>query len=561
MSLDALRSSLAVVVILAGALASTGCAKSDVIDPGAVDPGGSGDGDEDGEDDDGDKDPQDDEEQVCLLHNCTEDAHCGGCSEGRTACLVEEKRCVACSAGVSGGCPEGESCSSWGNCVPDGLSCETDPTGTPTITCATSADCAACDPMHQVCDGGSCVACTANDTSSCQATDECVNNVCAPKCPSTCDTDNDCGSCGTAGNEAHACNAHKCAECSPTYACPAGSVCTLTGTCEKQCGTDGGGRCESDADCTGCGVDVDTCHHPINGGAGTCGPSAAGCSDLGDGVVVLPAPFDQVTNLCSDDADCGGVGVTFNVGDLLRDLTGIDDIGDANIEYPMSVCAGLQVSDSLSCGVCVPCRVDADCMDIDIDGVALDAFGPLGSLAAALLLHQVFGPNDHKIHMYCEGVAGDYGVCSPCPGFIYDCGVGGDGGSSSSGSGGGGSCDHEVCEAGGPLNLSCDSCSQTVCEADDFCCTTEWDSQCVSEADAWCDGICSGGSSSSSGGTTSSSSGGGGNCHDECSIGEAMDATCNDCVDAICQEDSYCCDTEWDSTCVGYVDQFCDPGC
>src|SRR5688500_3622760 len=114
MASEALRSSLAVMVILAGALASTGCAKSDVIDPGAVDPAGSGDGDdegEDGDDDDGDKETQDDEEQVCLLHNCTEDAHCGGCSEGRTACLVEERRCVACSAGVPGGCPEGESCS------------------------------------------------------------------------------------------------------------------------------------------------------------------------------------------------------------------------------------------------------------------------------------------------------------------------------------------------------------------------------------------------------------------------------------------------------------------
>ena len=29
---------------------------------------------------------------------------------------------------------------------------------------------------------------------------------------------------------------------------------------------------------------------------------------FGEGVVVLPPPFDAVTNLCSDDADCGGVG-------------------------------------------------------------------------------------------------------------------------------------------------------------------------------------------------------------------------------------------------------------
>ena len=65
------------------------------------------------------------------------------------------------------------------------------------------------------------------------------------------------------------------------------------------------------------------------------------------GVVVLPAPFDQVTNACSNDGDCAGVGVTFDVGKMLRDLTGISQIGDAPIQYPMSGLnsAGLMPSD------------------------------------------------------------------------------------------------------------------------------------------------------------------------------------------------------------------------
>src|SRR5688572_27837267 len=66
------------------------------------------------------------ESSICLLHNCTEDDHCGGCSDGRNTCLVEERRCVACNADTGTGCPEGEYCSSWGNCVPDGLECPTD---------------------------------------------------------------------------------------------------------------------------------------------------------------------------------------------------------------------------------------------------------------------------------------------------------------------------------------------------------------------------------------------------------------------------------------------------
>jgi hypothetical protein len=565
---------LLAAMIASGALATSGCARSDRLTPGGL---AADDGDGKGDDDDDtDKETQEDEINACLLHNCDNDDQCAGCTEGRTSCLVEEKRCVACSAGVPGGCPEGEECSSFGNCVPEGLTCETDAHGTPTITCATSDDCAACDPMHQVCDAGRCVACTTTDTSSCQTTDICVDNQCEGRCPATCDADGDCSQCGGPGAEAHACNAHKCAECSPTYACPAGQMCTPNGVCDTICGVENTGTCYSDTDCGGCKGDNLTCHQPLNGGAGTCGPAANGCSDLGDGVAVLPPPFDQVTNLCSDDADCGGIGITYNVGELLRDLTGIDDIGDANIEYPMNVCAGVQIADELSCGVCVPCRVDSDCQGIDIDQVALEAFGPLGSLAAALLLDEVFGPNDHTIHMYCEGVAGDYGVCAPCPGLIYECGIGGGGGGSgsgSSGSGGGGSCDHGVCEVGGPLGFSCDSCTDAVCAVDDYCCTTDWDSQCVGEADLYCDNICSGSGSGGSGGGggagggdpsgsgSGSGSGGGGACHDECIEGSAMDPFCSDCTYAICNDDPFCCEDSWDDVCVGYVDDYCSPGC
>ena len=351
---------LPAVLLLVAPLASLGCATSDPIPVGT--PGGS--------------DPES-ENEICLLHNCTEDDHCGGCSDGRTTCLVEERRCVACNAETGTGCPEGEYCSSWGNCVPDGLVCPTDNHGTPQISCSQNSDCLACDPMHQVCDTslGACVACTTDDTSACQATDKCVAGACSANCPSTCSTDADCSSCGGPGYEAHACNAHHCAECSATVPCPNGQTCSPQGACVDQCGNDGQGTCASDADCGGCGADNTKCHKPINSSTGECGPQANGCSDLGSNVAVLPAPYDQVTNLCSNDADCSGVGITFNVGELLRDLTGIDSIGDANVSYPMAACADVSIGQT-SCGVCVPCQVDSDCQDIDIDQFALEAFVP-----------------------------------------------------------------------------------------------------------------------------------------------------------------------------------------
>lgn len=473
-------------------------------------------------------------DSICLLHNCESDAHCGACSDGRVYCLVAEKRCVACGDGASGGCPEGMECSSWGNCVPEGLTCPTDAEGIPQISCTNSGDCAACAPNHLVCNTatGSCDACTENDTSECQSTDICVDGQCAPACSDNCQVDADCNKCPSA----KACNAHKCSECGPTYACPAGEVCMPNGTCQRECGLQGNGSCNSSADCSGC-ENGTTCHLPINGPPGTCGPDANGCSDLGNGVVVLPDPWNQYTNTCSNDNDCDGVGAQYNVGKALRDLTGFDEIGDGNVTYPMNVCADITIANT-SCGICVPCEVDADCGEIDIDQISAQLFGPIGSLAAALLLDQVFGAASHTVYFYCETVAAGYGVCVPCPGLLNDCGIGGGGG------GGSGNCDHGPDQEGGPLDPSCGSCEETVCAVDSYCCDPEgaWDGICVDEAADLCSS----------------------DCHDECTIGEAMEESCSACVADVCANDPYCCDLaqgSWDSYCVDEVDDYCASPC
>jgi len=182
------------------------------------------------------------------------------------------------------------------------------------------------------------------------------------------------------------------------------------------------GACLMDSDCTGCGAST-TCHTPVNGGQGTCSVPAAGCSQLGG--IGLPAPFDAVTNLCSTNADCAGVGVEYNVGKLLRDLTGISAINDADITYEMNVCAAVTVSlgsTSISCGACVPCEQSTDCQNIDVDQVASQAFGPLGPVVTNLVLNEIFGTSSHEIHMYCDPVAGGYGACVPCPSVVSSCG-------------------------------------------------------------------------------------------------------------------------------------------
>ena len=102
----------------------------------------------------------------------------------------------------------------------------------------------------------------------------------------------------------------------------------------------------------------------------------------------------------------------------------------------------------------------------------------------------------------------------------------------------GGGCSHDECSQGGPLDEACSDCATTVCGADAFCCSTDWDATCVGEAEALC-GIC----------------GAGGGCaHDECQAGGPLDAACSDCAAAVCGADAFCCDSMWDEACVNAAD-------
>jgi hypothetical protein len=309
--------------------------------------------------------------EVCRLHSCDTNSECGGCTDGKTTCLTAEHRCVACDPGGAG-CAEGEYCSAFGACVPTGQTCDLDPNGKPMISCAATLDCAACDSLHQVCDTASktCVTCTDADTSACATA---------------------------------ACNAHRCAECSATVACPAGSTCSPLGKCEA------------------------------------------------------------------------------------------DDTTGSN------------------------------------------------------------------------GVGGSSGVGSG--------GVGG---------GAPGAC-HDVCAIGDAMDKTCDPCATTLCAADDFCCTTTWDEQCVSEVAQYCGTTCNpisgsgagagggqgagggagvGGADGSGGSIGSGAGSGGGTCaHDTCTAGPALIPFCSSCALAVCTNDAFCCVVAWDAQCVADVATYCPSGC
>jgi hypothetical protein len=135
--------------------------------------------------------------------------------------------------------------------------------------------------------------------------------------------------------------------------------------------------------------------------------------------------------------------------------------------------------------------------------------------------------------MYCQGVAEGYGVCAPCPGIVNDCGVGKTPPTT-------GTCNptHGVCTAGDPLDPKCGACEVTVCTVDPYCCTTQWDDACVTEAQSGCaDDVCC--------------------AHSKCSTGGALDMTCSTCAKAVCQVNPACCSSTWDQSCIALVPQYC----
>lgn len=432
---------------------------------------------------------------ICLINNCTEDFHCKDCTGNRTVCEKESRRCIACGPAAGGRtCPQGYSCTKYGDCVPEGTVCLEDAAGNPTVSCTTNAQCAACAPQFRVCDAAAkkCISCTPNDTSQCQRTDYCKDGRCTARCPDVCQNDNDCTQCGAGARTARSCVRGKCVQCNPerSGSCPAGLSCTPRGTCQAVCGVGMGmpgpqvtpgvaAACMGDNDCGACRREKN-CDQPINGGFGRCAVPAPGCSELARGFFVLPEPYDKVTNLCSTDMDCRGVGADYNVGKELREFTGVPFIGNANISYDMNVCASVDIIGSRSCGVCVPCRKDTDCKSIDMERLGGQLAGSLGKAAIAKTMDTVFGRNDHKIHFYCETLAGNYGICLPCGNPLSRCG---DDPAPPTGP-----CNHDVCRTGERLGIQCNSCTGKICEKDPYCCTNKWDPECVRKTETLCDG-------------------------------------------------------------------------
>jgi hypothetical protein len=82
-------------------------------------------------------------------------------------------------------------------------------------------------------------------------------------------------------------------------------------------------------------------------------------------------------------------------------------------------------------------------------------------------------------------------------------------------------------------------CCNEVCGLDPFCCDTSWDSLCVDSAKENC------------------SPTGCGYATHNCLVTGSAGCTATDCCNLVCALDSFCCDNSWDSICVDEAEEFC----
>ena len=109
----------------------------------------------------------------------------------------------------------------------------------------------------------------------------------------------------------------------------------------------------------------------------------------------------------------------------------------------------------------------------------------------------------------------------------------------------------DCCNPGDGVGCADPACQSWVCADDPFCCETQWDSICANAAVNECN---------SCGGWGGGGGGGGGGAADCCAPGFGPGCDDPECSAAVCGQDAFCCDTEWDQICADAAFDICG-GC
>ena len=409
---------------------------------------------------------------------------CGPCP-GRCGDLLCDatENCMGCPSdcGPCGGRCGDMLCDSTESCASCPLDCGTCPGACAHDPCLAGGplDAACSDCVRAVCD---------TDPFCCGSTwdDVCVNQasiVCGTMCDScgdgacragegcaTCPTD--CGPCpGRCGDLL--CDAtENCMSCpSDCGPCPGGCgdfVCEpgeSCASCPSDCGpcpdVCGDMRCGFGESCTSCPADCGTCADCVDVDLGSTEPvRTTGTTD--------GAGFDV------GGASCGGGGDAAPelVFRYVAPVTGsyrIDTFGssfDTLLYVRSGDCGGRELAcNDDDSGTDSRVRINltaGEVVVIVVDGWASSS----GIFALNIRLRGGMGGCG-------DGACSATETCTSCP---DDCGAC--------------PCAHDLCDAGTPLEPTCDFCVEQVCAWDPFCCTSAWDGRCVGAAVGMCFIMC-----------------------------------------------------------------------
>ncbi|UQA62117.1 hypothetical protein [Polyangium aurulentum] len=388
---------------------------------------------------------------------------------------------------------------------------------------------------------------------------------------STCSAD--CGTCGTCAHDLCIAGPALDAACDPMAA----AICAVDPFCCEQywdglcvsevasvaggscAGVCGDGKCDGNEDCKSCAADCGTCGKTCNHDECVAGDKlSAACSKCAEAVCAADAFCCTVAwdGLCVKEVDtyckkgceveppkCGdnicdtisGESCSTCAADCGACPTCGDGVCDPMTENCQSCaadcgsCGGTCDHDTCttggpldpSCDKCTAaiCAVDPFCCTSAWDGICVNQ------------VQTVCGDSSCSGgkcgDAVCDANAGE--SCWSCPGDCGACGVCGDG-----------KCDSMAGEDCWSCTADCGSCPAPTC-GDGICdaATGEDCGTCALDCGA-CGGTCD---------------------HDQCTTGGPLAASCNKCVDLVCQTDMFCCTSAWDAVCVSEVGSLCGETC
>jgi hypothetical protein len=381
----------------------------------------------------------------------------GGCNAANCAagCCTSQGTCVAYAQQNYSRC--GAAGASCGSCM-IGKACE--------MGVCTAPTCGACMDTAGNCRTDKN---TLSDDQYCGSN----NGLCA-----VCDTFN-----GEHCSNGHCVNASATCNSSNCDGCCSGNTCiglSDAGISDAQCGI-GGAACATCTNAT-CNTTTGACDSTgAGGGGGGSGTGACSHNECQTGGPLLPSCDACTAALCAADSFC--------CTDLW-DSTCVSEVAT----FCTSSCSGGTGGGSASGGgagggggVDYTVCQDPSLNCVDADGIGDYACVDPNSTTSFPPNAQTCATNADCPFNYACWQSGTLNKC------LQNCStsaLGGGGGGSGGGTGTGGSCAHSECTSGSQLAISCDSCVTQICGVDSFCCSTTWDSTCVSEVTSICGGSC-----------------------------------------------------------------------